>query len=187
MPKTAVCSCTEKTSKQQKSRCRSKRECKFPVAKTGRKPAQIKQSPQEIGARYDKSDKGKKRKARYRRKQWAQLIKKKVRGLPSEPRETHLTKGEGAWSPVPAKSLPMADPLPERKRGQLPEDFWEEVLKRRAALEEKRAAEEKQRSISLLVRCERCYWFKYCSSGYWKEVPRTCPVIHGPRCEYFSL
>ena len=68
MPKTAVCTCTEKTSKQQKSRCRSKRECKFERQQVGRKPNPNKQDLKEIRTRYDASDKGKIRKARYRRK-----------------------------------------------------------------------------------------------------------------------
>ena len=53
--------------------------------------------------------------------------------LPKEPRVSHLREWAGTWSPVPVRSVLEADPLPERKRGQLPEGFWEEVLKRRAA------------------------------------------------------
>ena len=81
----------------------------------------------------------------------------------------------------------MAEPLPTRKRGQLPEDFWEEVLKRRAAVKQRRADEERERSMMEFVRCERCHWFKYCDGGFWKGERRDCPVLHSHKCDFFDI
>ena len=138
MPKTTVCTCTEKTSKQQKSRCRSKRECKFPPQQVGRKPSEKKQDLKEIRSRYDNSDKGKIRKARYRRRKWVKNIKAAMSKLPPNPRVSHLVKKEGTWTPVPPKAPPMAEPLPARKRAHVPRAFWWEVKRLRKAAKEKR-------------------------------------------------
>ena len=139
MAKTTVCTCTEKTSKQQKSRCRSKRQCKFPPQRVGRKPSAKKEDPKVTCSRYDKSYKGKLRNARRRWREWAAEVKAEIDKLPplpdplpEKPRECRLIPEEGTWTPALMESPPMAEPLPARKRGQLPKDFWEEVLKRRA-------------------------------------------------------
>ena len=156
MPKTTQCTCTEKTSKQQKSRCRSKRECKFPPQQTGRKAA-IKKPTREVQARYDGSDKGKQRKARYKRKEWAKCLLEKVLALPVYPRVRHLSKREGHWSPPPVKSAPMVPPVPTRKCLKLPPGFWRSVLERRKALIASRKLAESEREFR---ECARCHWLK---------------------------
>ena len=187
MPKTSVCTCTENTSKQQKSRCRTKRQCNFLPQQSGRKPTVKKEDPKVVTARYEKSVKGKWRKVKRKWKKWAGEVKEELAKLPVKPRVSHRELGLGTWTPVPAKSPPMAEPLPTRKRGQLPKAFVEEVLKRRTAFFEKRAREEEHRSLTDFVKCPRCHWLQHCAGGFWKGVSPHCPDLHGVGCEYFDL
>ena len=176
------CICNQADStKMQRHRCRQKSKCGVPPQQTGRKPVAQKEDPRVVTARYEQSDKGKWRKLKRRRKQRARKFKEKLNlAKLGKPKEEHVELEEGYWTPVPPKAPRMAEPLPERKRGQLPEDFWEEVLERRATFFRRRSAME-------FVRCERCHWFKYCASGFWKGESRKCPRVHNPKCEYFDM
>ena len=120
----------------QRYRCR-KKGCGTKAQQTGRKPVAQKEDPKVVTARYEQSDKGKLRKVKRRRRQWAGKFKAKMPKL-GKPKEKHLEPEEGTWTPVPPEAPPMAEPFPERKRGQLPEDFWDKVLERRADFKRRR-------------------------------------------------
>ena len=120
----------------QRLRCR-KKGCTIPAQQTGRKPAAQKEDPKVTAARYDKSPKGKLRNTKRRWRQWAAGVKQELAELPELPEEPiknpSLVPEDGTWTPVPEGSPPVAEPLPAKKRGQLPKDFWEDILERRAA------------------------------------------------------
>ena len=121
------CICKQADStKMQRYRCR-KKGCGVAQQQTGRKPAAEKDDPRAITARYEKSAKGKWRKVKRRRRQWAGKVKAELAKL-AVPKVKHL---EGTWTPEPVAEELEYDPLPARKRGQLPEDFWEKILERR--------------------------------------------------------
>ena len=129
------CICKQADStKMQRYRCR-KKGCGVAQQQTGRKPAAEKDDPRAITARYEKSAKGKWRKVKRRQKQRARKFREKEKlelAKLGKPKEEHLELEEGYWTPVPPEAPLMAEPLPEEKRGQLPEDFWDKVLERRA-------------------------------------------------------